>query len=467
MPILIALILFFLLNKPILASEDRNIFGLHLTQTEDIHQARDVINSSGGDWGWATIVIRSDELNRGTWQNFFDNCRKYHIIPIIRIATKMENGNWTRPTFDDIDNHANFLNSLNWPTATQHVILFNEINHGAEWGGKVDIKDYAEKVIYASQKFKSLNPSFYILSAGLDLAPPEKPPSFKSAPNVYREIFLYKPEFFDYIDAIASHSYPNHGYIGTPNDHGQYSIRGFQWELSFLKSLGVKKDLPVFITETGWPHREGIAKNNRYYTADTAANFLLTAFDIWHQESQVVAVTPFIFNYPNPPFANFSWLDTEKKLYPAYEKIISKGKSKNKPPQITTYEMVDIKIPFLIFTDTDYSGEIILKNTGQSIWGEHNFCLTPQASANVSLDAVCTPNNFIFPNQTIKLHFKFKISPDTDKVNTYIGWDGVDSLPIKAITNKPAIYRPATKIQEKIVNYIKNQLIGPIFQQNW
>ena len=88
------LFLFFgvIFNKSILASP--NIFGLHLTQTQDLISAKDIINSNGGDWGWVTIVIRTDQLDYRTWQDFFDNCRRYHLIPIIRLATYSDNGNW-------------------------------------------------------------------------------------------------------------------------------------------------------------------------------------------------------------------------------------------------------------------------------------------------------------------------------------------------------------------------------------
>ena len=58
------LIFSLLFNSHILASD--NIFGLHLSQTEDIYQANQVINSQNGDWGWATIVIKLDQLDQHT-----------------------------------------------------------------------------------------------------------------------------------------------------------------------------------------------------------------------------------------------------------------------------------------------------------------------------------------------------------------------------------------------------------------
>ena len=211
-----ALLITFLLNySPILASE-RNIFGLHLTQTSDIETAAKIINSSSGDWGYATIVIRTDQLNHQTWQEFFNKCRKLHIIPIIRLATIMDKDSWKRPSVSDIDNLANFLNSLNWPTTSQHIIFFNEINHASEWGGEVDIKSFVDLSIYSYQKFKSLDTNYTILSTPLDLAAPNKNSEFKSVDKTYQEIYAYNPAYFSNIDALAHHYYPqnsSHNYI--------------------------------------------------------------------------------------------------------------------------------------------------------------------------------------------------------------------------------------------------------------
>ena len=389
MVIFALLITFFLNYSPILASE-RNIFGIHLTQTGDIESASKIINSTSGDWGYATIVIRTDQLNHQTWQEFFDKCRKLHVIPIIRLATIMDHESWKRPSVSDIDNLANFLDSLNWPTTKRYVIFFNEINHASEWGGQVDIKSFVDLSIYSYQKFKSLNPNFIILSTPLDLAAPNQKDQLKSAADTFREIYLYKPEYFNNIDAIANHYYP------------QNSPRDYIWELNFLKNLGVNKTYPIYITETGWPHREGESKNNRFYLADTVANLFIKYINIWSQDPRITAITPFIYNYPYEPFDHFSWVDKNEILLPAFQKIVNLSKPKNNPPQITSYEVITNRLPFIILTDTEYLGEIILKNTGQSIWGETNFCLPPESTQNVVIDQICTTNNYIYPNQTEK-----------------------------------------------------------------
>src|SRR4030042_2853816 len=193
------LLLFLSLSPSTILANDRNIFGLHLTQTSDISSASKIINSTGGNWGYATLVIRTDQLNHQAWQEFFNDCRKYHIIPIIRLATILDGQVWKVPSISDIDNLANFLSSLNWPGYPQYIILFNEINHASEWGGAVDIKSYTDLSLYTINKFKSLSPNFFLLGAGLDLASPEKAPDFKSAASVYQEIYLYKPDYFQLV----------------------------------------------------------------------------------------------------------------------------------------------------------------------------------------------------------------------------------------------------------------------------
>jgi len=450
------LLVFFLNYSPILAS-DRNIFGLHLTQTSDLSITKDVINSSGGDWGWATIVIRLDQLDRNTWQDFMDNCRKYHVAPIIRLGTIIDQEVWKQPSFSDIDNLASFLNSLNWPTKTQYIIPFNEINHASEWGGTVDIQSFTDMFIYTSTKFKSLNPDFFILSSPLDLAAPEKTPQYKSAVNVYREILNYNPLYFQSFDGLASHSYPNHGYVGIPSDSGQHSVRGYLWELAYLKSIGINNSYPVFITETGWPHREGESNQNSYYTATTIAKFLSETIDIWQNDPQVIAITPFIYNYPYEPFDHFSWVDKQEQLYPSYQQIIDKPKFKNAPEQTTSFKVLENNMPFLIFSGYDYGGSITLQNTGQSIWGETQFCLTPNSSVNITIDALCTSNTQTQPGENLTLNYKFNVAKTDYPQDTYISWDKIsETYPITPIIAQGQIYSANLNLKQRIIQLIKN-----------
>lgn len=453
---IIFLLLFFslLFSSPILASD--NIFGLHLSQTEDIHSAAKVINSQGGDWGWITIVIQSKQLDQNTWQDFFDNCRKYHLIPIVRIATIGDGSNWKVPEFSDIDNTIIFLNSLNWPTKEQHVILFNEINHASEWGGKVNISDFTQKSFYAAKKFKETNPNFFVLSTALDLSAPEKAPQYRSAENVYKEIISINPSYFDYIDGLASHSYPNKGFIGSPDGSGRFSIRGYIWELDLLKKLGVTKNLPVFITETGWPHQEGIKKNKTFYSSKIASEFLIKSItQVWSSDPRVKAITPFIYNYAQEPFDHFSWLDQSGNLYPGYQDLVNLSKKQNNPEQIVSYHLEKIKTPLLILENKEYDGQLTLKNTGQSIWGEKEFCLPSTSSQNIQTSNLCSDNLLTYPGQYKIFNFKFTVKPSNNQNQTYLSWGNLDKYEIQKFAKESVLYHPKETFLQKVINSFK------------
>src|SRR4030042_2489042 len=119
--LLIYIIFFFIFlffDKTVFAIENplsppNNIFGIHIFDESDLEDASILLNSSGGDWGYVTVVVREDERDVNRWQKVFDRMRLYHLIPIIRIATHQENDGWAKPSFDDIENWNLFLNSLN------------------------------------------------------------------------------------------------------------------------------------------------------------------------------------------------------------------------------------------------------------------------------------------------------------------------------------------------------------------
>src|SRR5581483_6105137 len=137
---LLLLIAFSFIPQKVHAIEDpttfvNNRFGIHILFPSEVEGAAKLVNSSGGDWGYVTIPVQSTDRDLEKWQRFMDDCKKYHIIPIIRIATYPESNYWTRPTvFDPLD-FANFLNSLYWPTKNRYIIVYNEPNSNLEWGG--------------------------------------------------------------------------------------------------------------------------------------------------------------------------------------------------------------------------------------------------------------------------------------------------------------------------------------------
>src|ERR1035437_9417263 len=64
-----------------------NIFGIHILFPEELNEAAKLVNSNNGDWGYVTIPIQASDKNIDKWQKFMDDCKRYHLIPILRLAT--------------------------------------------------------------------------------------------------------------------------------------------------------------------------------------------------------------------------------------------------------------------------------------------------------------------------------------------------------------------------------------------
>ena len=347
-----------------------NFFGIHIVNESDLEKARDLVNSSGGDWGYITLVIREDERDISRWQGVFDKMRQMHLVPIVRIATVNENGGWQKPNPGGIDNWVSFLNSLNWVIKNRYVIIGNEPNHAKEWGGQVNPGEYGTYLVEFSQKLKQKSPDFFVLPAGLDAS------AHYSKTTLPEDIFLRqvvktKPDFFEHIDGWNSHSYPNPGFAGSPEAVGRGTLTTFTWELEFIKSLGVKKELPIFITETGWVHNQEGKVLGLENTQNIGDKFKIAFTKVWQNE-KIVAVTPFILNYQEEPFSFFSWLKPSGEYYDFYREVQALPKKSGNPKQITQAKLLSVST-FEVGRKT--FGTLVMENTGQSIWAKNELKL--------------------------------------------------------------------------------------------
>jgi hypothetical protein len=317
----VLLLLFHIFTPPVKAIYDpfatpNNKVGIHILTEEDIPEAANLVNSQGGDWGYVTLVIREDERDYGRWKTFFHNLKTSRLIPIVRLATTTKGSNWKIPEKSAPEEWADFLNKLDWPTQNRYVLIYNEPNHAKEWGGEINPAEYAQTLNNFISVLKWKNDDFFALPAGLDLAAPNSLDTQNSL-TYMREMEKEIPGIFSRLDGWTSHSYPNPGFSGSPNDTGKMSIRGYEWELSTLKNeFGVEKTLPVFITETGW------AKSDKL-SPETIAKYYQTAFsDVWNNH-QIAAITPFLLRYDDEPFSPFSFIipKAEAAYYPQYDVI--------------------------------------------------------------------------------------------------------------------------------------------------
>ncbi len=455
--IVLSVFLFFFFSSSVWAREN-NKFGIHILETEEVEKAAELVNSSGGDWGYVTIVLRDDDFNKDKWQKFFNDCRRLHVIPIIRLATHMTTtGVWDKPDLDNLQKWSDFLADLNWPVKQQTVAIFNEPNHAKEWGGEINPSEYAMVLTKMIKLFKSKDNNFFILPAGLDQAADGNNGTLKE--ESFLEI-MHKTNvnIFNELDGWNSHSYPNHGFIGLPEDRGRATINGYEWEQEKLISLGLTKNLPIYITETGWPHREGVVVAPNLYNEEQVSRLMQEAFTIWNQDEKVLSVTPFVLNYPQELFMAFSWLDDQGRPYPQYELVKSMPKSSWWPEQINRYQVKAVSLPSFLPANTTYEGKIVLKNIGQSICGDKEPLKVPvQASGGLVVSGlVLGSQDTIEPGETEEIRFTIK-SLDTPGEYQF-AWG---ELPPQQIEVFPAsfVYQARYNLWERLMIKVKEAFL--------
>lgn len=335
-------------------SVSNNKFGIHIFSEKDLENAKNLVNSNGGDWGYVTVVITEAERDQGRWKQVFDTMRRMHLIPIVRLATKANGTTWDAPQESEIDNWVSFLNSLNWVVQNRYVVINNEPNHATEWGGRTDPAGYSIYLEKISGKLKAASSDFFVLPAGLDAA------SNNSVNTMSESRFLTKmlqadPKVFDYIDGWTSHAYPNS------------SANIYDRELKLIA-----KDLPVFITEAGWPL-------DTYSESQVSQNLIDAYKNIWN-DPRVIAVTPFILDYTTPPFSVYSWQKADGSFYKFYSDIQALPKVTGTPNQIESGQIMAAFTEPVIFSGADFVGAIIAKNTGQSIWTQNSVSIGSEST---------------------------------------------------------------------------------------
>ncbi|MBI2012153.1 cellulase family glycosylhydrolase [Candidatus Daviesbacteria bacterium] len=356
-------------------SVPNNKFGIHIISAsiDEASPAGSLVNSSGGDWGYITVLIESKDRDKNKWQAFFDDLRKRHLIPIVRLATQPDPaGFWKRPYQREEEAWANFLDELNWPTKNRYVIIYNEPNHATEWGNSVDAKDYAQTLNKTIDELKKKSENFFILNAGFDASAPEKLPNYSDQFEFMRQMNDEVPGIFNKLDGFASHSYPNPGFVSSPDDFGRGSVRTFAWEMGVLRELAVNKDLPIFITETGWKHSDGQKFDPSLPSPEKIAQNYKIAFEGAWNSNRIVAVTPFLLNYQETPFDHFSFQKNgEKNYHPQFVEIKKMPKLKGRPIQEDQANLVKGKIFSSLVAGENYAIALTFKNIGQSIWNEY------------------------------------------------------------------------------------------------
>jgi len=402
--LVLILLAILVIPHPVLAiynplSVPNNRYGIHIVDTNDLTDLPALLNTSGGDWGYVTMVLSDNERDGGRWQTLFNEFRRMHLVPIIRLATHVEGGVWVRPTKDRLYELVTLLNSLNWPTENRYVILYNEPNHAKEWGGTLDPEDYADTFVLLAKALKAANEDFFVLPAGLDASSASDGNAMDEAAYL-EQMIAARPEILTLMDGWTSHSYPNPGFSGSPYARGRGTLGTFDWELGFLRARGLTRDLPVFITETGWEHSEGKSFIGGLLTSDqVAGNIQIAASGIW-TDPRIAAITPFLYNYQDTPFDHFSWRRLgSADMYPMYDAYRNLPKTKGQPKQRESYILKNDLLPKKLVAGSTYTLRADMQNTGQGILSVGDYMLTV-SDGDTPIPVIVDPLPYLEPENT-------------------------------------------------------------------
>lgn len=467
------LIIAFLIPTEVLAVEDptlvvNNRFGIHVVDEGDLNKAAELVNSNGGEWGYVTVVIQQDDRIVQKWQKIFDRMRELKLIPIVRLATKVENGVWIKPKEEEVRSWADFLNALNWVVKNRYVVFYNEPNHAKEWGGQVRPDEYAKMTRALMKQLKEFNNDYFVLPAGLDLAA-DNSLGTKTAVSFWQGIYNTDSDLLKDFDGLTSHSYPNPAFSGKPTDVGQKSIRGYQWEISYLKRYGVRSDVPVFITETGWEHKEGKMDGKYKLTADQVADYYKSAFEGAWNNDQVVAVTPFILNYQDDPFDHFSWTKYQSgEMYPQFEVVKDLPKLTGKPVQIAQADYIPRYFPSSFAVDGQYQVAVRFLNTGQAIWYEDDTEVRVSASNGSEVQAERVET--VPPGYVAKVWLKINTPPiegeETLRISLWRNGSRISPEITKMVLIKPNSVMLQLKMWfDKVIH--RGDLLGVMWKGYW
>jgi hypothetical protein len=310
-------------SMPVYAVETAKM-GIHILNTTELQQAKELVALEDSEaWHYMTIPFTLSDIEKEKeWQAFFDAAREEKVIPLVRLTTSAENGAWKVPNKREITQQIAVLSRLTWPTDARHIIVFNEVNHAKEWGGNIDPAEYAEILSFTKNWANTEGKNYVVLPAAMDLAAPNGSAT-REAFSYMTAMYAADPEVFTGLGGWNSHSYPNPAFSASPQAKGKNTLRGYEYELAFLKGKA-ERDLPVYITETGW---EDSAKTSRWLTS----YYQYALQHIW-SDPRIVAVTPFVFKGDPGPFTRFSFVkgdNTPTRQYSALQAALRQVQAKS------------------------------------------------------------------------------------------------------------------------------------------
>lgn len=312
-----------------------NKYGLYI-YSEDwmIDTAEEMLNSNGGSWGYVLIPVNIKDTDKDKWVKLMNNLQSNKLIPIFQLWDGSPDLDEARK---ETEKFAKVFSELPWFTDKWYISVYNEVN-------AVDMSNYnANPELYASvldttiDIFKSEDSRYFMMNGAFN-ASARTTTGYLDEEQFLLRMNRHIPNIFDKLDGWASHPYPHvNGYLGRPLDIGRDSIKGYDWELGLLKKHFGVSTLPVFITETGWPHAEGKeGYRSDYYPENVVADYYRIAFEeVWNPDPRVIGVMPFTIKY-DPPYDYFSFIKDNREPYKPFTTIQNLQKNSNNPNKLPT-----------------------------------------------------------------------------------------------------------------------------------
>ena len=323
--------------------EPNNKFGLYIyAERQDyFEKAAELVNSNGGSWGYVLIPFNVKDSDYKKWKRVFEDLNRLKLIPVIQLWD-VDPNKYERQT----KAAAKFLDEFDWPIRERYISVYNEVNDAKFWNGNIDPKGYAKVLDYTIDKFKSQNKDFQMMNGAFNVSAGNTKTTVDSF-YYMKKMNEAVPGIFNKLDAWAAHPYPQPNFSGEVTATGRWSIRAYENELDFLhKYLGLTKNLPVFITETGWAHEDGIYRSHPFISEQEAAENYKRAYEeLWLNDPKVRAVMPFTIKY-DEPFDHFSWIkNTDGENYLQFDLIKSLPKIAGTPPNLVkgSYRVANCK----------------------------------------------------------------------------------------------------------------------------
>ncbi|EKE00207.1 MAG: hypothetical protein ACD_22C00076G0003 [uncultured bacterium] len=330
---------YFYYSNPTGEDLKNNKFGIYIyAENKDFFElAQNLVNSKGGDWGYVLIPFNVKDRDSSKWGRVFDQLYQKHLIPVVQLWD-LDVANYK----EDTKGAAEFLNEFVWPIRQRYISVYNEPNDAKFWKGKVDPAEYARILKFTMAAFRDESLDFFMLNGALNASASDfgdTMDSDKFMTLMNQEI----PGIFNDLDGWATHSYPQPNFSGSVSATGRWSIKAYDYELNLLRDqFDIQKDLPVFITETGWAHAEGENYNSSYLPVKTVGERFKQAYeDVWLKDDRVMAVMPFTVRY-DPPFDHFSWVNADNVPYEHYDVVKSMKKVKGNPAKLELGDEVSL-----------------------------------------------------------------------------------------------------------------------------